>query len=56
LWLQNGSPALFQNEHGKLKDVTQETGIAGSTGQWTSIVAAIFDATAKWIMWWEIWD
>ena len=38
---------FFKNEQGKLKDVTQSTGIAGSTGQWTSIVAGDFDNDGK---------
>ena len=34
---------FFQNEGGKLKNITPETGIADQTGWWTSLAAADFD-------------
>jgi len=38
---------FFKNEHGKFKNVTESTGIAGKTGWWNSIAAGDFRHTGR---------
>ena len=38
---------FFKNDHGKFKNVTQSTGIAGKTGWWNSIAAGDFRHTGR---------